>query len=236
MIYYTIGGDLKNKIYLDKYHKYKLKYIKLKEAVHDYQNNLKDENSTKCDLEKFNIQVIDDFLTKEECEIIIELARPLLKRSTLIGKEEINSTRTSSGVFINYNKHPILKNIVERVSEITKIPIENQEDIQVINYQKGEYYKQHYDACTDKTEECKIDNEKGIRKNTFFIYLNNVEEGGYTGFPNISKKVIPKLGRAVSWNNIIKLDDTYHNDPCSLHIGIKPNKGEKWALTVWSRI
>ena len=42
-----------------------------------------------------------------------------------------------------------------------------------------------------------------IRKNTFFIYLSDVEEGGYTAFPNLKKKFIPKQGRAIYWNNIL---------------------------------
>lgn len=59
----------------------------------------------------------------------------------------------------------------------------------------------------------------------FFLELINI----------LSKKVIPKLGRAISWNNILDSDGVVENDPCSLHIGIKPDSGEKWALTVWSR-
>ena len=170
-----------------------------------------------------------------ECNIIIELARPLLERSGVVQENSISDDRTSTGVFLETNMHPVLEKISKKVSEITNIPIENQEDIQVVNYQKGQYYNEHYDECFEDTKECKESSKSGRRKNTFFIYLNDVEEGGFTGFPNISKKVIPKLGRAVSWNNILESDGNIINDPCSLHIGIKPDKGEKWALTVWSR-
>ena len=53
---------------------------------------------------------------------------------------------------------------------------------------------------------------------------------------NLLRKIKPKQGRAVYWNNILEDKDFYKYDPCSLHIGIKPDEGEKWALTVWSRI
>ena len=215
--------------------KYKLKYLNLKDVSIDYENDIKDDNFEKCNLDNFKINVYEDFLTKEECNVIIELARPLLERSGVVQENSISDDRTSTGVFLDTNMHPVLEKISKKVSEITNIPIENQEDIQVVNYQKGQYYNEHYDQCFEDTKECEENTKSGRRKNTFFIYLNNVEEGGFTGFPNISKKVIPKLGRAVSWNNILESDGNIINDPCSLHIGIKPDKGEKWALTVWSR-
>ena len=34
--------------------------------------------------------------------------------------------------------------------------------------------------------------------------------------------------------DILESNGKYYNDPCSLHLGIKPDKGEKWALTIWS--
>lgn len=224
-----------SKDYFNKYMKYKLKYLNLKDVSIDYENDIKDYNFEKCNLDNFKIDVYEDFLTKEECNIIIELARPLLQRSGVVQESSISDDRTSTGVFLETNMHPVLEKISKKVSEITNIPTENQEDIQVVNYQKGQYYNEHYDECFEDTKECKESSKSGRRKNTFFIYLNNVEEGGFTGFPNMSKKVIPKLGRAVSWNNILESDGNIINDPCSLHIGIKPDKGEKWALTVWSR-
>ena len=38
------------------------------------------------------------------------------------------------------------------------------------------------------------------------------------------------------WNNVLVNSESFVHDPCSLHLGIKPDEGEKWALTVWSRI
>lgn len=220
-----------------KYYKYKLKYLKLKEATLDYPNDLVDYNLEKCNLDNFDVKIIDDFLSKEECLEIINLAKPLLIRSEIVdNNNKISDYRTSSGVFIKSDKYDTLKKISEKVAEIVGIPRENQEDIQVINYQPGQYYKQHYDACVDNSKECEKDRESGIRKNTFFIYLSDVEEGGYTAFPNLKKKFIPKQGRAIYWNNILNENNKYIYDPCSLHLGVKPDKGEKWALTVWSRI
>lgn len=222
--------------YKSLYIKYKLKYLKLKEATLDYPNDLVDHNLQKCNLDNFDVKIIDDFLSKEECLEIINVAKPLLTRSEIVDNNKISDYRTSSGVFIKSDSLDILKKISEKVAEIVGMPKENQEDIQIINYKPGQYYNQHYDACVDDNKECEKDRESGIRKNTFFIYLSDVEEGGYTAFPNLKKKFIPKQGRAIYWNNILKENNKYIHDPCSLHLGIKPDKGEKWALTVWSRI
>jgi len=219
------------------YYKYKMKYLTLKEASLEFKSKLTDENLEKCIPEEFDIKVIDDFLTTEECIEIINLAKPILIRSQVLDDENpISNYRTSSGVFVNSSNHPILKKISEKVSEITGIPTDNQEDIQIINYQPGQYYKKHYDACLNDSKECQNDKELGIRKNTFFVYLNNVKEGGYTAFPNLLRKIVPKAGRAVYWNNVLVNSESFVHDPCSLHLGVKPDEGEKWALTVWSRI
>ena len=227
--------------YKKKYYKYKQKYLMMKytnlnESSLKYDNELQDDYFKDFIQNNFNIKIINNFLTAEECEKIIELARPKLIPSEVINDKSISNDRTSSGVFINKDENIILKKISQNVSKIVNIPIEDQEDIQIINYQKGQFYNQHYDACLDDDEGCKEERKNGIRKNTFFIYLNDVKKGGYTGFPNLLRKIKPKQGRAVYWNNILPDKDFYKYDPCSLHIGIKPDEGEKWALTVWSRI
>ena len=172
-----------NSKYFNKYIKYKLKYLSLKDVTLDYDNDKKDKNYKYCNINKFKINVFDDFISKEECEEIINLARPLLERSEVISDEnDISDERTSSGVFLSPNKNAILKKISEKVSEHTKIPVENQENIQVINYQKGQFYDEHYDEHFYNNYKIKDSN----RKNTFFVYLNDVEKG-------IAKEVARKL-------------------------------------------
>jgi prolyl 4-hydroxylase len=65
---------------------------------------------------------------------------------------------------------PIVANIEKRISMWTHIPIENQEDIQVLRYQQGQTYRAHYDSSYDKKE-----NGPKFRLCTFLMYLS----GGY---------------------------------------------------------
>ena len=66
---------------------------------------------------------------------------------------------------------------------------------------------------------------------TVFIYLNNVESGGETSFPNYNKKVKPSKGKCIMWENV-----RYSSiNACSLHSGDPPKSGIKWGLTCWIR-
>lgn len=195
-----------------------------------------DEKKKLCNLNNWYFEVIENFLTDEECDKIIELGRPHLVDSLVANpnsNEVDNKVRTSQQYWISKNDNSLLEDISKRVSTKIKIPQEYQEKIQILHYNTGQFYKKHYDACIDKTKNCNEDFElRGPRDITTFIYLNNVNEGGETSFNNVGIKVKPKKGTAIFWRN---LDDSKtERHPCSLHQALPP-KGEKWAMTIWSR-
>ena len=64
------------------------------------------------------------------------------------------------------------------------------------------------------------------------MYLNDVEEGGGTGFQTINKMVDAKKGRMVVFENVNKDNIRYKR---SLHAGLPVIKGEKWAFNLWLR-
>ena len=66
-----------------------------------------------------------------------------------------------------------------------------------------------------------FDNE--CRAFVFSIYLNDIEEGGETEFLHFSKRVRPKTGRIVIWPAGFPY----------LHRGNPPLSGEKYILTSW---
>lgn len=65
---------------------------------------------------------------------------------------------------------------------------------------------------------------------TIFCYLNDVEEGGETCFPEAGIKVKPKAGRAVVFSNIRA---NHEPDPRTVHAGEPPIKGVKYGLNIW---
>jgi prolyl 4-hydroxylase len=73
---------------------------------------------------------------------------------------------------------------------------------------------------------------------TVIAYLNNVEEGGGTGFPELDITIPPKKGDAVVFHNTLLNDAAATHpkiNPRSLHGGMPVIKGEKWMVNLWFR-
>ena len=185
------------------------------------------------------IKRYDNFLSKEECQQIIKLAKPRLQRSTLGPSHGIGKERTSYQTWLKTNELPCLTRCSKTVAEISKTPPENQEDWQVLRYEPGQQYTPHYDACSETAsdyKECIEDTQKrgwGKRMYTFFIYLNDVDEGGETYFPKLNVSFKPKQGTAIFWHNLT--DDKSKAHPYSEHAGMPVIKGVKWGINVWVR-
>ncbi|AES74074.2 prolyl 4-hydroxylase alpha-like protein [Medicago truncatula] len=181
-----------------------------------------------------------NFLSKEECEHLINLAKPFMQRSLVVdgvtGQGILNSVRTSSGTFLERGKDKIVQNVERRIADITSIPIENGEGLQIIHYEVGQKFEPHYDYNFN----WRITNNGGPRVATVLMYLSDVEEGGETVFPNakpnfnsVSKYhpgkglvVKPKMGDALLfWS--VKPDGSL--DTASLHGGSPVIRGSKWA-------
>ena len=195
-------------------------------------------------LEKFNqmddfnytIQEIEDFLTPEECDKIISLAEPHLFESKVYTDsiDIVNNTRKSEQHWLWDSQDPLIKMVSHKVAKLTGTSIDNQEPLQVVRYTEGGFFNPHHDACDGSAEFCdRMNKDKGPRYITILIYLNDNFQGGETEFPLISKRCIPKKGKAVifydtdSNGNILKK---------SLH-GANPIKsGTKWVCNKWIKL
>jgi prolyl 4-hydroxylase len=67
---------------------------------------------------------------------------------------------------------------------------------------------------------------------TLIIYLNDVEEGGETVFPESGLSVSPRQGSGLYFEYCNHLGQL---DPLSLHAGAPVIAGEKWIVTKWMR-
>ncbi|KAG2400956.1 Prolyl 4-hydroxylase [Vigna angularis] len=193
------------------------------------------------------IIVLHNFLSLEECDYLRALALPRLQISTVVdtktGKGIKSNVRTSSGMFLNpqERKYAMVQAIEKRISVYSQIPIENGELMQVLRYEKNQYYKPHHDYFSD-TFNLK---RGGQRIATMLMYLSDNVEGGETYFPlagsgecNCGGKLVqglsvkPTKGNAVLfWS--MGLDG--QSDPKSVHGGCEVISGEKWSATKWMR-
>jgi len=112
---------------------------------------------------------------------------------------------------------------------VTNIPIPNYNEMQIVRYQPGQYHNFHGDYIVEDTYR-----RKGGRILTFFMYLNDVEEGGETEFSRLSPpiKVTPKKGMALIWANVLD-EDPHMEDMRTWHEGRTVVKGLKHAANLW---
>ncbi len=194
--------------------------------------------------------VLDSFLTPEECDALIAVAAPELRRSR-VTDGKLSNGRTSSSVFLTaHMNNPVVVALESRVisavhivgsiidahrrskgiQSISSQHLVSAEPFQVVHYSEGQSYTSHYD------------NKMGCvrRACTFMAYLSDVESGGATHFPKAvvtstqgqGIKVWPKKGRAlVFWSAIDGWED-----PNSLHEAETVARGSKWIVTKWLQV
>ncbi|KAG9459681.1 hypothetical protein H6P81_004189 [Aristolochia fimbriata] len=190
-----------------------------------------------------------DFLSNEECDHLILLARSRLKRSTETAHELRNITispgRTISGVFLDKGQDELVRRIEDRISSWTLLPKENGGPLHIMLYEAEEKNEPHYKDFQDKT----INPGAGQRLATVLIYLSNVSKGGETIIPKsiqlidaelkdetwspcakASYAVKPMKGNALLFFNLhLNLTE----DDSSLHGSCPVSEGENWVATKW---
>jgi prolyl 4-hydroxylase len=181
------------------------------------------------------IIVFGDLLSSEECEALIEGAKPRMARSltvaTKTGGEELNADRTSNGMFYARDENEVVKRIEARLAHLVNWPIENGEGLQILHYRPGAEYKPHYDYFDPHEPGTPtILKRGGQRVATIIMYLHEPEKGGGTVFPDVKLEVAPKRGNAVFFSY-----DRAHPITKSLHGGAPVIAGEKWIATKWLR-
>jgi prolyl 4-hydroxylase len=67
---------------------------------------------------------------------------------------------------------------------------------------------------------------------TVFLYLNDVEAGGGTNFPDLGLTVLPKRGRALLWPNVLD-EDPNELDLRTIHQALLVEAGVKYGANAW---
>tara|TARA_Y100001958_G_C21216227_1_gene541638 strand:- start:1028 stop:1642 length:615 start_codon:yes stop_codon:yes gene_type:complete len=192
------------------------------------------------------IYTIDNFLSEKECKFIINVSKDNLK---LAGVSKMDNEkgletgkykgRTNSSYWMTHDAYPETLKIAKKIAKKIGCNYKCFESFQVIHYNENEEYKYHYDAYDmNETEKYKkFTRERGNRLRTVLVYLNDVEEGGGTGFDTLNEYegeiiVEPKMGKMVVFNNV---NDDGSLNRKSRHAGLPVIKGEKWAFNLWLR-
>ena len=169
-------------------------------------------------------RIIKNVLSDEECEHIKQFATKRLQTSTISNDRKIDENiRKSETAWIKASEDPVVDKLIRTCISMTDRPLSNCEDLQVLKYKPGGFYKSHQDTFAEDTNR---------RMYTFIIALNDDYEGGETEFPNINKTYKLKKGNALFF-------DTLNNYECmtesALHGGTPVTSGEKWICNLWVR-
>ena len=184
------------------------------------------------------VYTFPDFLSQDECFHLIGLARPFLRRAMEMdrksGAQVVGEARRSRNTrMLDPLRDIVVWEIEQRLARYSMLPAANAEPITIICYGIGDEYEPHSDYYPPGDPGSHVGLGKGgQRVATFLTYLNAVEEGGETIFPEADISVTPTPGMGLLWFN------TLHDrspDRKTLHAGLPVKKGEKWLLSRWIR-
>ena len=179
--------------------------------------------------------VFGGLLSDTECDELVALAKTRLVRSETVqlhtGQSEVNTARTSEGMFFGRGENALCARIEARIAELLNWPLENGEGLQILRYSPGAEYKPHYDYFDPAQSGTPgILRRGGQRVASLVMYLVAPTRGGATVFPDVDFEVNPVKGNAVFFSY-----DRPHPGTRSLHGGAPVLEGEKWVATKWLR-
>ena len=178
--------------------------------------------------------IVHDVITPDECKYIIDLANPGFSRSTVVGENSVDSSRTSETAWVSKND-PVAQKLLAKALELTGKTMAHCEDIQVVKYTPGTYYRAHHDSCCDASDDCtEFAKDGGQRVGTLLVYLNSEFEDGETHFPDYGDlKMKANPGSAIFFRPLGSDDGKCH--PKALHAGLPISSGVKYVCNVWIR-
>jgi prolyl 4-hydroxylase len=173
------------------------------------------------------IELYGDVLTRYECETIIDLAKPNLKK---VSKDAVQFSPGSVYYEREYlsagldPEDPFVKALNERLAVQFSYPVDTPSTpFRVFKYGVGDSFPPH------------VDNHylppKGDPREmtTLILYLNQGFGGGSTAFTRLDLEVIPVTGHALLF---VSTKDGAE-DKRSQHTGAEVTEGEKWVCTKW---
>ena len=185
------------------------------------------------------IITLENFVTAEECDWLIakgheigfeqtaEISEELEEEGTYGDKVGGGRTSTDAWCQEGCEDQPMGSLILNRMTEMVGIPMENTENLEILKYEEGGHYEEHHDLIpTHVGERC------GGRMLTFYVFLNDVEEGGELRFTDLDIEIKAKRGRAVIWPSVLDKDLNIRQD-LTFHEAMPVKRGKKYGANLW---
>jgi len=161
-------------------------------------------------------------------------ADALFTPSTVVGIEGADPSRTSETAWIKKDD-PVARKIFEKASQLSGKPMNCCEDLQVVRYKPGTFYRAHHDSCCDDSKGCAdFETRGGQRVATLLVYLNDDFTDGETHFPDHDDlKLKAPPGSAIFFRPMGSDEAKCH--PKALHAGLPISSGTKYVCNAWVR-
>ena len=191
-------------------------------------------NAKQIESDRLELYVVPNFLSQDECNRLFDIIVADLNPSETVG-EVVDDPyyRTNSTCQLGKAKELIVGEVDIRICKYLGISPAYSESAQGQYYLPGEEYKAH---CDWFGEDAEILSYAGFNNNqrtwTALIYLNDVELGGETEFPNLDFVIKPKRGNLIVWNNLLT---NGRGNPDAIHRALPILRGHKAILTKWFR-
>lgn len=172
-----------------------------------------------------------DFLSDAECEQLIALIDRHRRPSTLLSSASADFRTSESCDMDRFS--PLVQPIDERIAGLLGIDLPHGETMQGQRYAPGQQFRAHHDYFHENQPYWpRMKAEGGQRTWTAMLYLNDVEEGGATWFPQAGIRIPPRKGMLLAWAN---MQPDGSPNPFTLHEGMAVTKGTKYVVTKWFR-
>jgi prolyl 4-hydroxylase len=148
------------------------------------------------------------------------------------GRDVVAAYRSSLGMFFRPQENDLVARLELRFAQLMNLPVENGESLQVLYYPPEAGSAPHFDFLQASNAGRASIERSGQRVSTLVTYLNDVEAGGETVFPQAGWSITPQLGNAVYFEYCNSLGQV---DSRSLHAANPVQRGEKWVASKWMR-
>lgn len=174
-----------------------------------------------------DLYLVKDFIAADKCQALVVSAQGSYERSTTrsrSGNRQRLDVRTSStGRILNAE---LEASIQQRLASLLGIDVAFAERPEIVSYEPGQVFGKHLDCFVGTLD------GTGQRTWTAMIYLDDVEDGGETLFPDIGLRFSPQVGAVLAWNNLLPDGTPNH---FTAHEASPIARGQKHVLLQWFR-
>lgn len=183
-------------------------------------------------IEGAEIFAIGNFLDDAECDRIIQLIDEVAQPSRRFDPDNPLAYRTSySGDFDRNDS--FVRMIERRLCDLIGLHESWAETFQGQRYEQGQEFQAHFDWFDTRADYWPGEAARGGQRSwTAMAWLNPVEDGGETEFPELGFSIPPQRGALLLWNNATSEGAP---NPLTRHAGKPVLRGRKYIITKWFR-